>query len=368
MASTYTTSLKIQEIGTGDQSGTWGNTTNTNWTLIEQAVAGVVNITMSSANYTLSNLNGVSDEARNMMLIVSGTNSGIYQVVAPLVPKLYVITNNTSGGYAITIGASTGSVVTIPNGVTAQVYCDGSTGFFSAQTGSAGNFNVNGTLTASGLTDAGNMSVGGTLSVTGTTTHTGAVALNGGGTSTTPTVGDNSTKIATTAFVTQNAVITGTIQMWPTASAPSGYLNCDGSAVSRSTYSALFSLFGTTFGSGDGSTTFNLPNYTNRMPYGTTIGATGGSADAVVVSHTHTATSTVTDPGHVHNTTRGNGGGSNSDFFSYAGSTGAQSTDSRGMFTQTTGISVATSNSTTGVSGTNANLPPYLGINFIIKT
>jgi len=201
MASTYTTSLKIQEIGNGEQSGVWGTTTNTNWTLIEQAVAGVQTITMSNSNYTLTNLNGVSDEARNMVLVVQGTNSAIYQVVAPLnQPKMYVISNQTTGGYAITIGAATGSVVTIPNGVTAQVYTDG-TNFYSAQTGSAGNFNVNGTLTASGLTDAGNMSIGGTLAVTGTTTHTGAVALNGGGTSTTPTVGDNSTKIATTAFV-----------------------------------------------------------------------------------------------------------------------------------------------------------------------
>ena len=364
MASSYSNSLKIQLMANGEDSGTWGTNTNTNWNLIEQAVSGIVTIPMSNANYTMSNLNGVSDEARNMVLNVTGNNSAIYQVIAPLVSKFYIVSNNTSGGYAITVGASTGSVVTIPNGITAQVYCDGSTGFFSAQTGSAGNFTVNGNLTSTGLTDTGNMSVGGNLSVTGTTT------LIGTATAPTPTTGDNSTKIATTTFV-QNSIAnvpSGSLLMWPTTSAPSGYLNCDGSAVSRSTYSALFSLFGTTFGSGDGSTTFNLPNYTNRMPYGTTIGATGGSADAVVVSHTHTATSTVTDPGHVHNTTRGNGGGSNSDFFSYAGSTGAQSTDSRGMFTQTTGISVATSNSTAGVSGTNANLPPYLGINFIIKT
>ena len=59
MASTYTTSLKIQEIGSGEQSGVWGSTTNTNWTLIEQAVAGVQTITMANANYTLTNLNGV---------------------------------------------------------------------------------------------------------------------------------------------------------------------------------------------------------------------------------------------------------------------------------------------------------------------
>ena len=151
MASSYTTSLKIQEIGNGDQSGSWGTSTNTNWTLIEQAVAGVQTITMSNTNYTLTNLNGVLDEARNMVLIVQGTNSSVYQVIAPInQPKMYVVYNNTSGGYAITIGASTGAVVTIPNGVTAQVYTDG-TNFYSAQTGSAGNFTVNGTLTASGI-------------------------------------------------------------------------------------------------------------------------------------------------------------------------------------------------------------------------
>jgi microcystin-dependent protein len=360
MSSQYTTSLKIQEIGAGDQSGTWGNTTNTNWALIEQAVAGVQSITMSNANYTMTNLNGILDEARNMILIVGGTNSGIYQVIAPLVPKLYVITNNTSGGYAITIGASSGSLVTIPNGVTAQVYCDGSTGFYSAQTGSAGNFTVNGTLTATGLTDTGNMSVGGNLSVTGTTTLTGTA------TAPTPTTGDNSTKIATTAFVTKNAVLTGALLMWPTSSAPTGYLSCDGTAVSRTTYAALYAIVGTTFGSGDGSTTFNLPNYTNRMPYGTTIGATGGSADAIVVNHTHAATSTVTDPSHTHTVTnpvfQGISGGSGG----AGGGTLTQTTLS--INSATTGITVATTNASAGTSGTNANLPPYLGINFIIKT
>jgi microcystin-dependent protein len=155
--------------------------------------------------------------------------------------------------------------------------------------------------------------------------------------------------------------------MWPTATAPTGYLLCAGAAVSRTTYATLFAVISTTFGVGDGTTTFNLPNYTNRMPYGTTLGATGGSADAVVVSHTHTATSTstVTDPGHQHgagsfiglNSPGGNGFPS--------GSNGALSATP----SATTGITVATSttNTATGVSGTNANLPPYLGINFIIK-
>ena len=206
MASTYTTSLKIQEIGSGEQSGSWGTTTNTNWTLIEQAVAGVQSIVMANANYTLTNLNGVSDEARNMVLVVTGTNSGIYQIVAPLnQPKMYVVYNNTTGGYAITIGASSGSIVTIPNGVTAQVYTDG-TNFYSAQTGSAGNFNVNGTLTASGITDTGALSAS-SLTVSGAASlATGSIS--GIMTAPTASTGTNTTQIATTAFV---ATATGSL-------------------------------------------------------------------------------------------------------------------------------------------------------------
>ena len=103
MASTFTTSLKIQKIGAGEQSDYWGTTTNTNWDLIEQSVAGVITVTMSNADYTLTNLNGVSDEARNMVLVVNGTNSAIRQIIAPLnQPKMYVVSNQTTGGYAIT--------------------------------------------------------------------------------------------------------------------------------------------------------------------------------------------------------------------------------------------------------------------------
>lgn len=185
--------------------------------------------------------------------------------------------------------------------------------------------------------------------------------------------GDNDNSAANTAFV-QSAIsaivttLTGTIQMWPTASAPSGYLLCNGSAISRTTYAALFAVVGTTFGVGDGSTTFNLPNYTNRMPYGTTVGATGGSADAIVVAHSHTASSTssVSDPGHFHYSGGNgapNGGG--------AGSALTNSGNSpNSTLSASTGISVSTSTAvnSTGASGTNANLPPYLGISFIIKT
>ena len=363
MASTYSTSLKIQLMGNGEDSGTWGSITNTNWNLIEQAVAGVQSITMANANYTLTDLNGVSDEARNMVLVVGGTNSAIYQVIAPLAPKFYVVSNQTVGGYAITIGGASGSLITVPSSTTVQVYCDG-TNFYSAQTSSAGNFNVNGNETIVGnMSVGGNSTLTGTLAVTGNTTLTTG-AISGVMTAPTAAAGTNTTQIATTAFVLSNSVPTGAINMWPTSSAPTGYLLCNGAAVSRSTYAALYAVIGTTFGVGDNTTTFNLPNYTNRFPYGTTLAATGGSADAIVVSHTHTATSSVVDPGHTHTI---NGG-----FSTYAGgnSSGANNTFRQVPNTDssTTGITVSTSVSTTGSSATNANLPPYLGINFIIKT
>ena len=156
--------------------------------------------------------------------------------------------------------------------------------------------------------------------------------------------------------------------MWPTATAPSGFLLCNGQTVSRSTYAALFAILGVVFGSGDGSTTFTLPDYRDRMPVGAgttySVAGTGGSKDSIVVSHTHTATSTVTDSGHNHNTNSTNvftGSGV------YTPATGGGANYS-GMPDATTGITVATTNASTGVSGTNANLPPYLGIFFIIKT
>jgi len=194
MASTYSESLKLELIGDGDQSGTWGSTTNRNLgTLLEQAITGVRTITMVNANYVLTNFNGVSDEARNAVLVVQGTISAIRQVVAPLEPKLYVVYNNTTGGYAITIGASSGAVISIPNGVTAQVYCDG-TNFYSSQTGSAGNFTVNGNLNASG-----NLAVTGTSTFTGASAFTGNAAMAG------------NLAVTGTSTLTGNATMAGTL-------------------------------------------------------------------------------------------------------------------------------------------------------------
>jgi microcystin-dependent protein len=371
MASTYSPSLRLELIGDGDQSGIWGQTTNNNLGyLLEQSVAGVIAITMTDANYTLSNFNGVVDEARNQVLVMSGTLTATRNVIAPLVEKTYIVKNSTSGSQSIQIIGSSGLGVTIPNGITALVYCDG-TNFYNALTGSVGSFTVNGNLSVTGTTAlTGALTYGG-VALANSVTGTGSMALSASptftGTPLAPTaaVGTNTTQIATTAFVLSNGVPTGAINMWGTGTAPTGWLLCAGAAVNRTTYAALFAVIGTTFGVGDGSTTFNLPNYTNRVPYGTTLAATGGTADAVVVSHTHTATSVVADPTHAHASFSNgafNGGGAGNSMGQFGNPGGFATTSA------STGITVATTNSTEGVSGTGQNLPPYLGINFIIKT
>jgi len=196
--------------------------------------------------------------------------------------------------------------------------------------------------------------------------------LNVGSTITTPTMppGTANTAVATTAFVQVNGSPTGGLMMWPTASPPTGWLLCNGQEVSRVNYSALFAILGTTFGVGNNSTTFNLPNYTNRVPVGAgglyATGATGGSKDAIVVSHTHTAT--VTDPGHAHQMSRVLTD-ANTDATFDAVSIRATSDDAnyqdRNTESAFTGVSVGIS--TIGSSGTDANMPPYLAIYYIIK-
>jgi hypothetical protein len=197
MASTYSPSLRLELIGDGDQSGIWGQTTNNNLGyLLEQSVAGVIAITMTDANYTLSNFNGVVDEARNQVLVMSGALTATRNVIAPLVEKTYIVKNSTSGSQSIQIIGSSGLGVTIPNGITALVYCDG-TNFYNAITGSVGNFTVNGNETVTGtLGVTGATTLSSTLAVTGATTFTGIPS------GPTATAGTNTTQLATTAFTT----------------------------------------------------------------------------------------------------------------------------------------------------------------------
>ena len=110
----------------------------------------------------------------------------------------------------------------------------------------------------------------------------------------TAAAGTNTTQVATTAFVQQNSVPAGAVFYFAASSAPTGYLICNGSAVSRSTYAALFAIVGTTFGAGDGSTTFNLPDLRGQFIRGIDNGrgvdtgrVFGSSQNDAVTEHNH---------------------------------------------------------------------------------
>jgi hypothetical protein len=199
------------------------------------------------------------------------------------------------------------------------------------QTGSSGDpFTVAGTLVSSGQVD-----ITGAFRLDGTAGASGQVLLSAGG-SNTPTWG--------------NTFVAGMIMLWSGSSAtiPSGWLLCDGSS--------------------------STPDLRNRFVVGATstyaVGATGGSADAIVVSHTHTATSTVTDSGHSHALTNygsaqaGDDNGGAPVMASTGYGTGRSPNPTN---TATTGITVATTNASSGSSGTNANLPPYYALCYIMK-
>jgi hypothetical protein len=324
MSSTYSTTLRIELIGNGDQSGTWGDTTNTNLgDLIEAAITGVQAITMSDANYTMTAYNGLPDESRNAVLVVSGTNTAIRSVIAPSVEKTYLVKNNTTGGYGVTIRTSSGTGVTVASGTTVLVYCDG-TEFYQAAIPS-------GSTTGTG-------SVVYSTSPTITTPSISSPTLTGTPVAPTASAGTNTTQIATTAFVLANGLPSGSIVIWSGSAGaiPSGFYLCNGSN--------------------------GTPDLRNRFVVGAgstySVGDTGGSANAIVVSHTHTAS--VTDPGHFHTVYANPGGGSGA--FGGGSSGGATNINSD---TKTTGITVGIS--TEGASGTNANLPPYYALCYIMK-
>lgn len=189
---------------------------------------------------------------------------------------------------------------------------------------------------------------------------------------------------------------TGIVLLYPGTSSPSAqWLVCDGSAVSRATYSALFSLIGTKYGTGNGSTTFNLPNFKGRVPVGVNatdtnfaaLGQTGGESThalttAELAVHNHTISDPghshgVNDPGHIHSSNT-----SGQTLFT-AGSTNTTTDNRSGGFQQITwgntvtggsGTGIFLSGSGTGITIANAgsgtahnNLQPYTVINFIIK-
>jgi microcystin-dependent protein len=335
-------------MGAGDQAGNWGNTTNTNLgSLIEQAITGVGNITMLNATTTLVAGAGIVDQARNAVLVLGGSLTANRDLIVPSFNKFYAVRNATSGGFSIVVKTSGGSGVTLANGLTQLMYCDGTNVVLASPPMNAANGD---------LEVAGNIFSGGSPVM-----PTGSIIEYGG------------------------------------ATAPTGWLLCDGASLLRASYPALFAVIGTAYGSVD-INTFNVPDRRDRVGVGAGStylrGATGGattsttSADgahdhtgstdghalttAQMPSHTHG----VTDPGHSHVVSPA--------LFKFGGSFDVQG----GFGTSTDAFTATANTSITGISinsegggqvhshgiqtqaahtHTTSTLQPYVASNFIIK-
>lgn len=149
MPSTYSTDLRIELIANGEQSGTWGQTTNTNLgTIIEDAIAGRASVTTIISPYTLTTVNGAADEARCAALELDTSTGANYIVVVPTVTKLYVVKNvNTT--YTATVKTASGNGVAVPPNKTVLLRCDG-TNVVEQLDQVVGNFSVGGTLGVEG--------------------------------------------------------------------------------------------------------------------------------------------------------------------------------------------------------------------------
>ena len=122
---TYTTNGGITKIATGDESGTWGNTTNLNLDIIDRLTNGVGAITLSGTTHTLTTSDGGLSDGQYRVLVLGGTPSGTNTItVAPNDAQKFYIVKNNSGESAI-FSQGSGSNVTVANGNSAIIYCDG---------------------------------------------------------------------------------------------------------------------------------------------------------------------------------------------------------------------------------------------------
>ena len=122
---TYTTNSGIKKIATGDESGTWGTSTNTNFDIIDRIAAGVGDITLSGTTHTLTTSDGSASDGQYHVLLLGGSPSGTNTItVAPNDAKRMYFVKNNSGQSAI-FSQGSGGNVTVANGASAIIYCDG---------------------------------------------------------------------------------------------------------------------------------------------------------------------------------------------------------------------------------------------------
>jgi len=286
MASTYSTNLALELIGTGDQSGTWGATTNTNLgTLLEQAISGyATQAVVTGTDTTITIPNGTTGVARNMFLELTGTGGASTNLIVPANKKLYLVYNNTAGQVTVKVSGQTGvsvpaaaKIFLVSNGtdiVNALSYfpsltlgaalpiASGGTGATSAAAAraalSAAVLGANGDITSlTGLTTALSVAQGGT-GATSTTAYAAVVGNSGG------------TGFTSVAPSTSGNVLTSNGTSWTSATPAAGPSAASTAATQT----------------GTSTTTYVTP--------GGLLGAIGFSADFVSADQTITAAGALT--------------------------------------------------------------------------
>ena len=152
MASTYNNNLRLNEMGTGDQSGTWGVTTNTNLSLIGEALGyGTEAITTNADTHASTVADGSADAARAMYVKYTGTlDSTCTITLSPnTMKRVQIIENGTSGGQSIIVKQGSGATITVPNGTTKVCVLDGA-GSGAAVIDAFNNLSLSGDLTIEG--------------------------------------------------------------------------------------------------------------------------------------------------------------------------------------------------------------------------
>ena len=326
MASTYTTRLRLEKQGTGENANTWGDKTNDTFDLLDESIYGYAAKSVAgSSDVTLTNSNATSDESRQSVLEFTGTLTGNINVLLPTVESRYIVYNNTAGSYTLTVATTgnTGTGTAVVQSSHALMYSNGT---FVKDVFAQGinNLVCKGTLSVAGAVelDGGNVTINETSADVDfrveSNGNANAIFVDGGNDRVGILNGSPSVALDVTGAVTASGTITGNLfsgsgedikdtvptggvimagfSTEPTKSDDSTkrYLLCNGQAVSRTTYSALFSAISTTYGTGDGSSTFNVPDMMGRVPVGTgagsgltsrTIGATGGTENTAAGSN-----------------------------------------------------------------------------------
>ena len=181
MPSSYTANLGVEKIGSGEQAGTWGTTTNLNLDIIDRAVNGVGSITLSGTSHTLTTTDGALSEGGNKVLVLGGSPSGTNTItISPNdQDKMYFVHNNS--GQTATFTQGSGGNVSIPDGSKGLIFADGA-GSGAKVTDLLDGFAFGGTKIASTATEINSSTDGSTTVGTDAIADDDGIVTNDGGT------------------------------------------------------------------------------------------------------------------------------------------------------------------------------------------